>query len=232
MRIRLRTVALCAALAVSGGGLLSTADAHNKTRGSSGSSGKVAIKGGETTVTLNGATQSALASQGISIAPIAPATAQGDDGIAFPIAGGKVKSANLFGFVGHRGGVKITRGERTLKLRGLIVGNGPKGAFLYVVTKHRHWHKGDGSRSHKARASRKGRRGARRARGRWHRHVKVLRLLALTNVKRADQDGKVVVTADAALTEKAAKVLNRKLDTTLFTAGQAVGTATVSATTK
>jgi hypothetical protein len=42
----------------------------------------------------------------------------------------------------------------------------------------------------------------------------------------------VTVTADATLTRKGAKYLNRKLGTTAFTAGLAVGTATVAATVK
>jgi hypothetical protein len=218
MHFKLRAVALAATLALTAGGL-TTAQAHH---GTSGSRSLTKLTGGETTIALSDAAKSGLSGAGITATPIDPATASSGT-FTFPIAGGKVKSTTAFGFVALKGGVKLTKGERSVKLRHLVIASGPRGAALFVATKRHRFH----------RFSRRGfrhRMTARAAhhRGRGFRHWTAV--LALSNVKRADTGGKVVITADAALTKRAAKHLNRKLDTNAFSAGDAVGTVTVSAT--
>ena len=56
-----------------------------------------------------------------------------------------------------------------------------------------------------------------------------LRLLNLSEVKRSDAGGKVVVTAKATLAKPAAKALNAAFGTSLFKAGLPIGTAKVTA---
>ena len=214
MNTKLRAVALGATIAVTAGGL-TTAQAHH---GTTGSQSKTKLTGGETKVALNDAAKSALSSAGITVTPIAPATSD-SSGFTFPIAGGKLKTGTAFGFVALRGGLKLTKGDRTLKLRRLLIASGPRGAGVFAFTKRHHGFHRRGFRRG-ARASQR----RRRHFGHW------VRVLSLSNVKRADAGGKVVITADAALTRKAAKLLNRKFATTTFAAGQAVGSVTVSAT--
>ena len=226
MTSKFRAVTIACAMAVLAAGG-ATAEAHLNQR--SGTDSRVKVTGGETTLTLNDASKTAFAGQGIVIAPLAPATSSSVGSFTFPIAGGRVDKTTLFGFVKHRGGVSLTKGDHKTKLGKLVIVNGPRGAALYGLSGHRFRL---GARIHHrfARASHLAggdRRGARRRFGwRWH----IVRLLALTNLQRTDQAGKVIVTADAALTERGAKFLNRKLDTTLFSAGQAIGTVTVTAT--
>ena len=226
MTSKFRAVTIACAMAVLAAGG-ATAEAHLNQR--SGTDSRVKVTGGETTLTLNDASKTAFAGQGIVIAPLAPATSSSAGSFTFPIAGGRVDPTSLFGFVKHRGGVSLTKGDHTAKLRGLVIVNGSRGAALYSISRHR-FRIGVRRRHTFARTSHLAggdRRGARRRFG-WRRHV--VRLLALTNLQRTDQDGKVIVTADAALTEKGARFLNRKLRTTLFSDGQAIGTVTVTAT--
>ena len=56
-----------------------------------------------------------------------------------------------------------------------------------------------------------------------------LRLLNLSDIKRTDAGGKVVVTAKATLAKPAAKALNAAFGTSLFKAGLPIGTAKVTA---
>ena len=211
MHFKLRAVALAAALALTAGGL-TTAQAHHGTSGSTATK----LTGGTTTVTLGDAAKSGLAAAGITAAPIDPATASGGT-FTFPIAGGKVKSSTAFGFVALKGGVKLTKGGRTVKLRRLLIASGPRRAALFASTGRHRLHR---FARHRARSSHRRRHGF----GRW------TAVRRLTNVQRDDAGGKIVITADAALTRHAAKLLNRKLGTTAFAAGDAVGTVTVSAT--
>jgi hypothetical protein len=223
MHTKLRAVALAATLALTAGGL-TTAQAHH---GTSGSQSLTKLTGGETTIALSDAAKSGLSGAGITATPIDPATANSGT-FTFPIAGGKVKSTTAFGFVALKGGVKLTKGDKTVRLRHLLIASGPRGAALFAATKrhgfHRFSRRGFRHRGHKT---------ARATRHRGHRFARWQAVLRLTNVKRADAGARreqIVITADAALTRRAAKLLNHKFATTAFSAGDAVGTVTVSAT--
>ncbi len=58
-----------------------------------------------------------------------------------------------------------------------------------------------------------------------------IRFLELRGLKRADRDGKVVVTAHATLARQAARALNRAFGTDVFKAGTPIGSAKVTAST-
>ena len=64
---------------------------------------EVVFRGGGTTLALDPGAASALQSLGIAAAPLSPASA-GDDGLAFPITGGRVDAASLAGRIRHSGG--------------------------------------------------------------------------------------------------------------------------------
>jgi hypothetical protein len=227
---RFRAVVIASALAVMAlGG--TTAQAHHHKQGTNtGSTQKIKVTGGDTTLTLNDAAKSGLAAQGITVAPIAPATSASAGSLTFPIAGGKLKSTNFFGAIGHKGGVTLTKGDNTVKVKRLVLVNGPRGASIWAFVGRAHKSHKFAKRGHRklAKAAHHGKRRGARHRFRWH--WEAARVLDLSNVTHSVQDGKQVFTADAALSQKAAKFLNRKLGTTLFTTG-AIGTVKVTATT-
>ncbi len=71
--------------------------------------------GSRTTLALDPGTASALTSLGVSVAPVAPATA-GPDGVSFPVSriGGSIFKPSLT--VSHRGGLALSAGPTTVSL--------------------------------------------------------------------------------------------------------------------
>jgi hypothetical protein len=63
-----------------------------------------------TTLALDPGTAQALTSLGVSVAPLAPASA-GASGMAFPITGGVVAAKTLVGQIRHSGGRELSRGS-------------------------------------------------------------------------------------------------------------------------
>jgi len=226
-KFRAAVIASALALVALGG---ATAQAHHGTTGTHNASAqKIKVTGGDTTLTLSDAAKSALAAQGITVAPIAPATSGSAGSFTFPIAGGKLKSTTLFGAIAHKGGLTLTKGDKTVKVKRLVLVNGRHGASIWAFVGRKAKFAGHGHRK-LAKAAHHGakRRGAHhRLHFRWR--WEAARVLDLSDVTHSVQDGKQVFTADAALTAKAAKYLNRKLGTTL--AAGAIGTVKVTATT-
>jgi hypothetical protein len=181
---------------------------------------RVKITGESTTLTLSKAAGDALAANGITVAPVDPATANPDGSLSFPITGGRVNPENLHGFITHKGAIKLTKGDKTAVLRRFVIVNGRRGAYLDGLALVRKRVRGHGFRGvhHGA------------AKVRYVQVYRAIRILKLGNVVRADAGGKVVVTADGSVTRAAAGYLNRKLDTTLFAEGLAIGSAKVTAT--
>ena len=187
----------------------------------------VEVTGGQTTV----ATQ-ALTAAGITVAPLDRATAS-PAGLSFPISGGRVDATTLRGVVRHRGGLSLTKGEKTVRLRRPVVRVTGAGAFLSVRVKHRACHlrkvvrwvrNHDHGKGHPARKV------VRYVRHhcRGH-HGPRIRAFTLSGIQRSDQGGKVVVTANLALTQRAVILLNKAFGTS-FAAGAAAGTATAMLT--
>lgn len=173
----------------------------------------VKLTGENTALTLNDAAVGALSVNGITGAPIAPGTAAGAT-FTFPIVGGRVNPNTLYGFVRHSGGIKFTKGSKRAIIRKFVIVNRRGGTYL------------DGLALVRKRVFRPGL-------GRRVAFVQVYRparLLKLSNVVRADEGGKVIVTADAALTPAAAKYLNTRLGVDAFSGGLAIGSAKVTAT--
>lgn len=225
MNRKLKALALATAVAVPTAGLANAEAHHGKTRDAN----KIKVTGGETKLALGDAAKNGLSSQGITLTALAPATFA-DGTLTFPIAGGKLESTTSAGFLAHRGGVTFTKGDRSLKLRGVTIGTDGAGhdavwalvGHRYKVSFKRHAHRFAG-------AAHRGRSGARKVR--WHFRWRVARVLALTNVERIDESGKSTITAGAALTKQGANLLDRKLNTMAFSAGDAVGTVTSTAAT-
>jgi hypothetical protein len=85
--------------------------------------GQLHFTGGKTKLVVNPAVVPVLAQNGISLAPVAPATAaavtwHGQPTVAawFPISGGRVNAQTLVGIINHRGGLEFSKGARSLKV--------------------------------------------------------------------------------------------------------------------
>jgi hypothetical protein len=76
---------------------------------------QVELAGGTTTLALDAGAAEALTSLGISAAPIAPGRAA-EDGLAFPITGGKVNAKTFAGTIRHSGGIRLTKGSTSVEL--------------------------------------------------------------------------------------------------------------------
>ncbi len=72
---------------------------------------QVAFKGGATSLTLDPAAAAALSSLGVTPGVSAPATANPDGSLSFPITGGRVNLKSLAGSITHSGGITLTAGS-------------------------------------------------------------------------------------------------------------------------
>jgi hypothetical protein len=86
---------------------------------------QVAFTGGATSLALDPGAAQALAALGISAAPAAPATANPDGSLAFPITGGKVDAKTLAGSITHGGGLTLSRGATTVTVTDFTVETAP-----------------------------------------------------------------------------------------------------------
>ena len=176
---------------------------------------KVKITGGTTTITPSAATTQFLTTNGIGVAPLAPATLS-NGVVTLPIAGGRIDPATLDGFVVHRGGLKFTKGNGSLALRHFLITSTRRGAFLDATTPIR-----------RCRAAFH----ARRGRGRGHFctfRAAWVRVARLSNVVRNSDNS---VTADLLLSQRAARFINKLAGSQVVSAGANLGTAKIVATT-
>jgi hypothetical protein len=74
------------------------------------------FKGGETTLALDPAIAELLDSAGIRPSPVAPATANADGSLSFPITGGRVNAKNLAGKIKHDGGIRLASHDVQVEL--------------------------------------------------------------------------------------------------------------------
>lgn len=173
------------------------------------------VTGGQTTIAPSSAFQQFLASNSIAVAPVSPASAGSGGSLVLPIAGGRVNSTTLRGFIVHRGGLKFTKGSKSLTLNHFLINSTGHGASLFAaaprvvcVRGHRH---------HPPRC------GVRR---------RELRVATLSNASTSkDSNGNTVVTATLKLTAGAARAVDKALGTQAASAGDVLGTATVAPTT-
>jgi hypothetical protein len=86
---------------------------------------QVAFAGGATSLALDPGTAQALTSLGISAAPAAPATANPDGSLAFPITGGTVNARTLAGSITHSGGLALTKGSTAVTVTDFTIETAP-----------------------------------------------------------------------------------------------------------
>jgi hypothetical protein len=90
----------------------------------------VKVTGDQATVAPSTQLTKFLSDNGVSVGAIAPATLDGSGNLTAPIVGGRVNTKNLHGAIAMSGGLKLTKGERSLKLRRFVAVNRAKGAVL------------------------------------------------------------------------------------------------------
>jgi hypothetical protein len=172
---------------------------------------KVKVTGGTTTITPSAATTQFLTNNGIGVAPIAPATAS-NGAITLPIAGGRINPTTLRGFITHRGGLKFTKGTKSLVLRHFLITSTNRGAFLDAATPVRRCHA---------------------LRGRPGRRVCVSRLegMRVARLSKVVRNADNSVTADLLLSRPVARFINRVAGKHVVSTGANIGTLKVVATT-
>ena len=195
--------------------------------GAQGTPDRVKLDGERTTVTPSSALTQALAAANVTLAPAGRATAGEGGRLVFPIVRGRVARDTLRGRIVHRGAVRLTRGERSLRLRRLVIRTTRRGSVLTAklgrANCRRALRRGTQRRALRRQAMRSRRGGLRRCgRGR-------LALARLTNVQRSDGGGLLVATADLALTRQAARRINRRLGARVVTGGASLGGVKVEA---
>jgi len=87
--------------------------------------GQIAFTGGATSLALDPGTAQALTSLGIAAAPAAPATANPDGSLAFPITSGKVDAKTLAGSIAHSGGLTLTKGSTSVTVSDFVIETAP-----------------------------------------------------------------------------------------------------------
>ena len=163
---------------------------------------RVRIDGERTTLTPSAALSAALSARGVTLTPVGRVRTGEGGSLVFPIVRGRVNPPDLRGRIVHRGAVKLTLGERSLRLRRFVIRTTRRGSVLTATAG----------------------RACRRALRRCGRRIALARL---TNVRRSDAGGLLIATADLVFTERAARRINRRLGAQVVGADTALGTAKI-----
>jgi hypothetical protein len=89
----------------------------------------VKVTGEEATIAPSTQLTQFLSDHGVAVEATGAATLD-SDGLTLPIVGGLVNTKNLHGVLVTKGGVKFSKGDRTLRLHRMVAVNRGKGAFL------------------------------------------------------------------------------------------------------
>jgi hypothetical protein len=216
--------------------------------GVAGAQAKVVKLTGSTTVTPSAAATQFLASQGVTVAPIAPATA-GSGAFTFPLRTGFGNPKNYNGVLVHKGGLKFSKGTHSAVVRGFVaVRHGKRAVLLAKVPglkggckafrkqirrfgkRHKAFRKKAGKRIRRqARKHPKAMRRTLRALRGYCKGGRVIKLAKLQNLTQSTSGSTVTLSADLHLSKRAAKLLNKRFGTTI-PAGVVLGSATSTVT--
>jgi hypothetical protein len=94
------------------------------------------VTGGSTKVTASSAAVTLLANNHITVTPLAPATASGAT-FTFPITGGKLNTKTLHGVIRHAGGLAVSNGSKSVKLRRPTIASTKRGVVLDALVRER-----------------------------------------------------------------------------------------------
>lgn len=191
---------------------------------------RVKLGGERTTVKPSAQLSQALAAGGVTLAPAGRASSGEGGSLVFPIVRGRVERQSLRGRIVHRGALRLTRGQRSLRLRRLVIRTTKRGSVLSAKVGRAACRRAlRRNLRGQAQGTRRGQRRLGARRGGNRRRCGRIALAKVTNVQRSDSGGLLVATADLALTPRAAQRINRRLGAQILTAGAPLGTAKVEA---
>jgi hypothetical protein len=84
----------------------------------------VKLAGTTTTLTLSDAAQQTLTDAGVTVTPLAPATAPTSSSYSFPVVRGKIAAKRRLGFAIHKGGLKLSTSAKQVTVRRLVAFGG------------------------------------------------------------------------------------------------------------
>lgn len=174
------------------------------------------VTGGTTTITASTAATSLLAANHITVSPLAPATASGSS-VTFPISGGRLNLKTDRGVIRHKGGISLSNGTKTVRLRNPVIVSDRHGVSVWAVVRghvsHICRHVGaHGVRVHCIIVAK----------------LRTARIARVSNVSVAN--GKATGTVH--ITAFTARVVNRLAGKHVVSAGAVLGSATVAPTVK
>ena len=197
---------------------------------------------GSTTVTPSDAATQLLAANGVTVAPTGKATSA-NGAWTFPVAAGFGRLPSYNGVLVHAGGLKFTKGDRSLTLRRFVaVRSGKRAVVLAQLPGKRGKCGALTGRLGKFKEAKKGARkaakrfpkaagGVRRSVRSYCRKGRVIVLANLTNVGASVSGTTATLTADLTLTRQAARLVNRLLGTKdAVPAGAPLGSAVSTVT--
>jgi hypothetical protein len=187
---------------------------------------------GTTTFTPSSQATTFLSNNGIAVAPVGAATAEGD-GYVFPIAAGIGSPRTFYGLLAHKGGLKFTKGERSAVIRRFVAVRVKRGAVLLAqvpglrggcgrlraaYARFNVDHPGGLRRTKPVRR-------LLRAVGDYCGGGRVIVLAHLTNLAKESRYNGVLLSADLKLSREAARLLNKVAGSKVVSAGAPLGTA-------
>jgi hypothetical protein len=130
-RSAVAAVAGCALLCAGGTAAFAGAGTHS----SAPSAANRTISGGKTTIQLNSKTINALTHDRFGLAPTGKAKVTSTFALVFPVTGGNYGTHP--GRIVHTGGIKISKGSKSVTIKNLIVKTDPNKATAVVTGKGR-----------------------------------------------------------------------------------------------
>jgi hypothetical protein len=188
---------------------------------------------GSTTLTPSGQATTFLSNNGITVAPVGPATGEGN-GYVFPIAAGFGNTKTFYGLLAHKGGLRFTKGARSAVVRRFVAVRVKNAAVLLAqvpglkggcgrlrsaLVRFGLHHKGQLRKHPKA---------TRKLLGAVRNYCsggRVIVLAHLTNLARQSRYSGALLSADLKLSSESAKLLNKLAGSKALSAGAPLGTA-------
>jgi hypothetical protein len=187
---------------------------------------------GSTTFTPSSQATTFLSNNGIAVAPVGAATVE-NGSYVFPIAAGLGSPRSFYGLLAHKGGLKFTKGERSVVIRRLVAVRVKRGAVLLAQVpglrggcgrlraRLEHFNLVQRGGERRTPAGRKVWRSVRNYCG----GGRVIVLAHLTNLSKTLRYNGALLSADLKLSRESARLINRVAKAKVVSAGAPLGTA-------
>ena len=213
--------------------------------GAAGAQAKLVKVTGTSTVAPSEAATQFLSNAGVAVSPVGTATS-GESGFTFPITAGFGDTKTYNGLLAHSGGLKFSKGARSVVLRRFVAVRAGKLSVLLAQLPGAR-----GGCGHIAKAARRFAKRPDRSRytdpfaklrypkavkhvikavKRYCTQGKVIVLAKLTNLGKSVEATTATLTADLKLSAQAARLVNRVAGKKVVRSGAALGTATSTVT--